>query len=141
MSTENIQSIGEVKSWRWIQREALVRLHAMSLVQFGGLPGLRDAGVLASSLARPEQLAHYGGPDIADVATACAYGLARNHPFVDGNKRVAFLALGLSLRLNGHRLIASQPEATQIVLSLSEGELNEEALAAWVRLNIEVMNA
>jgi death-on-curing protein len=130
-----------VKSWRWIQREALVRLHAMSLVQFGGLPGLRDAGVLDSALARPEQMAHYGKPDIADFAASYAYGLARNHPFVDGNKRVAFLALGLSLRLNGHSLIASQPEATQIVLSLAGGELSEEALAAWVRVNIQVMNA
>jgi death-on-curing protein len=127
--------------WRWIQREALVRLHAMCLVQFGGLAGLRDEGLLGSALSRPEQLAHYGSPDVADIAAAYAFGLAKNHPFVDGNKRVAFLALGLSLRLNGHRLIASQPEATQIVLSLSEGELNEEALAAWVRLNIEVMNA
>jgi death-on-curing protein len=130
-----------VKSWRWIQREALVRLHAMSLVQFGGLPGLRDAGVLDSALARPEQMAHYGKPDIADFAASYAYGLARNHPFVNGNKRVAFLALGLSLRLNGHSLIASQPEATQIVLSLAGGELSEEALAAWVRVNIQVMNA
>ena len=130
-----------MKSWRWIQREALVRLHAMSLVQFGGLPGLRDAGVLDSALARPEQMAHYGKPDIADFAASYAYGLARNHPFVDGNKRVAFLALGLSLRLNGHSLIASQPEATQIVLSLAGGELSEEALAAWVRVNIQVMNA
>ncbi len=130
-----------MKSWRWIQREALVRLHAMSLVQFGGLPGLRDAGVLDSALARPEQMAHYGKPDIADFAASYAYGLARNHPFVNGNKRVAFLALGLSLRLNGHSLIASQPEATQIVLSLAGGELSEEALAAWVRVNIQVMNA
>ena len=130
-----------MKSWRWIQREALVRLHAMSLVQFGGLPGLRDAGVLDSALARPEQMAHYGKPDIADIAASYAYGLARNHPFVDGNKRVAFLALGLSLRLNGHSLIASQPEATQIVLSLAGGELSEEALAAWVRVNIQVMDA
>ena len=120
-------------SWRWIQREALVRLHAMSLVQFGGLPGLRDAGLLDSALARLEQLANYGTPDLADIAAAYAFGLAKNHPFADGNKRVAFLAMGLSLRLNGHRLTALQPEATQVVLLLAGGGLSEKALATWVR--------
>lgn len=119
--------------WRWISREALLRLHAMSLVQFGGLPGLRNDGLLESALARPEQRAHYGKPDIADLAAAYAFGLAKNHPFVDGNKRAAFLALGLSLRLNGHRLTASQPEATQVVLSLAAGDLTEEELAVWIR--------
>ena len=119
--------------WRWISREALLRLHAMSLVQFGGLAGLRDEGLLGSALARPEQLAHYGKPDVADLAAAYAFGLAKNHPFVDGNKRAAFLGLGLSLRLNGYRLTATQPEATQIVLSLAAGDLSEEELATWIR--------
>jgi len=117
--------------WRWIQREALVRLHAMCLVQFGGLAGLRDAGLLESALARPEQLANYASPDVADIAAAYAFGLAKNHPFVDGNKRTAFLALGLSLRLNGYRLTASQPDATQTILLLAAGELSEQALATW----------
>jgi death-on-curing protein len=71
--------------------------------------------------------------DVADIAAAYAFGLAKNHPFVDGNKRVAFLALGLSLRLNGYRLTASQPDATQTILMLAAGELSEEALATWVR--------
>ena len=119
--------------WRWVQREALLRLHAMSLVQFGGLPGLRDAGLLDSALACSEQLANYGNPDVADIAAAYAFGLAKNHPFSDGNKRAAFLAMGLSLRLNGHRLTALQPEATQVVLLLAAGGLSEEALATWVR--------
>lgn len=119
--------------WRWIQREALVRLHAMCLVQFGGLAGLRDAGLLESALARPEQLANYASPDVADIAAAYAFGLAKNHPFVDGNKRTAFLALGLSLRLNGYRLTASQPDATQTILLLAASELSEEALATWIR--------
>jgi death-on-curing protein len=119
--------------WRWIQREALVRLHAMCLVQFGGLAGLRDAGLLESALARPEQLANYASPDVADIAAAYAFGLAKNHPFVDGNKRTAFLALGLSLRLNGYRLTASQPDATQTILLLAAGELSEQALATWIR--------
>jgi death-on-curing protein len=119
--------------WRWIQRVALVRLHAMCLVQFGGLAGLRDEGLMESALARPEQLANYASPDVADIAAAYAFGLAKNHPFVDGNKRTAFLALGLSLRLNGYRLTASQPDATQTILLLAAGELSEQALATWIR--------
>jgi len=122
-----------MKQWRWIQREALLRLHAMSLVQFGGLAGLRDGGLLDSALSRPEQLANYATPDVADIAAAYAFGLAKNHPFIDGNKRAAFLSLGLSLRLNGYRLTASQPEATQTILMLAAGNLSEEALATWVR--------
>jgi death-on-curing protein len=97
-----------MKQWRWVQREALLRLHGMSLVQFGGLAGLRDEGLLDSALSRPQQLANYAKPDLADIAAAYAFGLAKNHPFVDGNKRAAFLALGLSLRLNEYRLTASQ---------------------------------
>ena len=122
-----------MKQWRWIQREALLRLHGMSLVQFGGLAGLRDEGLLDSALSRAEQLANYATPDVADIAAAYVFGLAKNHPFVDGNKRDAFLALGLSLRLNGYRLTASQPEATQTILFLAPGDLSEEALATWVR--------
>jgi death-on-curing protein len=122
-----------MKQWRWIKREALLRLHAMSVVQFGGLAGLRDEGLLDSALSRPEQLANYATPDMADIAAAYAFGLAKDHPFVDGNKRSAFLALGLSLRLNGYRLTASQPEATQTILMLAGADLSEEALATWVR--------
>lgn len=122
-----------MKQLRWMQREALLRLHGMSLVQFGGLAGLRDEGLLDSALSRPEQLANYATPDVADISAAYAFGLAKNHPFVDGNKRAAFLALGLSLRLNGYRLTASQPEATQTILMLAAGDLSEEALATWVR--------
>ena len=125
---------------RFIQLESLVRLHAMSLVQFGGLTGLRDEGMLESALARPEQMVNYGTPDLADISAAYAFGLARNHPFVDGNKRAAFLALGLSLRLNGHRLTASQPQATQTILSLASGDLSESTLADWIRANMASLN-
>ena len=130
-----------MKQWRWIQREALLRLHGMSLVQFGGLAGLRDGGLLDSALSRPEQLANYATPDVADIAAAYAFGLAKNHPFIDGNKRAAFLSLGLSLRLNGYRLTASQPEATQTILMLASGNLSEEALATWVRGQMMSMNS
>ena len=122
-----------MKQWRWVKREALLRLHGMSLVQFGGLAGLRDEGLLDSALSRPEQLANYASPDVADIAAAYAFGLAKNHPFVDGNKRAAFLSLGLSLRLNGYRLTASQPEATQTILMLAAGDLSVDALATWIR--------
>ena len=130
-----------MKQWRWINREALLRLHDMSLVQFGGLAGLRDEGLLDSALSRPEQLANYATPDVADIAAAYAFGLAKNHPFIDGNKRAAFLSLGLSLRLNGYRLTASQPEATQTILMLASGNLSEEALATWVRGQMMSMNS
>ena len=130
-----------MKQWRWMQREALLRLHAMSLVQFGGLAGLRDGGLLDSALSRPEQLANYATPDVADIAAAYAFGLAKNHPFIDGNKRAAFLSLGLSLRLNGYRLTASQPEATQTILMLASGNLSEEALATWDRGQMLSMNS
>jgi len=130
-----------MKQWRWVQREALLRLHGMSLVQFGGLAGLRDGGLLDSALSRPEQLANYATPDVADIAAAYAFGLAKNHPFIDGNKRAAFLSLGLSLRLNGYRLTASQPEATQTILMLASGNLSEEALATWVRGQMMSMNS
>ncbi len=119
--------------WRWIQREALMRLHAMCLVQFGGLSGLRDQSLLDSALSRPEQLAHYAQPELADIAAAYTFGLAKNHPFADDNKRTAFLALGLTLRLNGYRLTASQPEATRTILLLAAGKLSEQDLATWIR--------
>ena len=95
--------------WRWIQREALVRLHAMCLVQFGGLAGLRDERLLGSALSRPEQLAHYGSSDVADIAAAYAFELAKIHPFADGNKRTAFFGAEFvfaSEWLSPHRLTA-----------------------------------
>jgi death-on-curing protein len=115
------------------ETQHVIMAAAMCLVQCGGLAGLRDEGLLESALARPEQLANYASPDVADIAAAYAFGLAKNHPFVDGNKRTAFLALGLSLRLNGYRLTASQPDATQTILLLAAGELSEQALATWIR--------
>jgi death-on-curing protein len=121
--------------WRWIGKELLITLHEETLAIHGGAPGLRDEGLLESALARPEHLAHYGNPDVADVAAAYAYGLAKNHAFVDGNKRAAFLALGLCLRLNGYRLTATQVQATLTMLALAAGELSEEALADWIRAN------
>ena len=135
----NQASLGE--PWRWVNRAALLRLHEMGIAQFGGAPGLRDEGLLDSALARPEQLAHYGTPDTADLAAAYGFGLAKNHPFVDGNKRVAFLAVGLFLRLNALRLTATQASATQTVLALAAGQLLESDFAVWVRKNTQKYEA
>jgi death-on-curing protein len=131
--------MNEAVFWRWINRSALIRLHDMGIAQFGGASGLRDEGMLDSALNRPEQTAHYGAPDIADLAAAYGYGLIKNHAFIDGNKRVAFLAVGLFLRLNGYALTASQSDATITVLKLAASEISETDFAAWVRKNSQAI--
>lgn len=120
-------------SWRWISKQALLLLHAESLAEHGGGQGLRDEGLLDSALARPLNLAAYGAPDHAALAASYGIGVAKNHPFVDGNKRAALLAIGLFLHLNGWRLTASQAETTLTMLALAAGELAEDDLAAWLR--------
>ena len=123
-------------SWRWIDRRALVLLHDESLAEHGGAPGLRDEGLLESALARPLNLAAYGSPDIADLAAAYGVGLAKNRAFVDGNKRAAFLAVGLFLALNGQRLVASQADATLTMLAVTAGQMDESTFARWLREHI-----
>lgn len=122
--------------WRFVGRRALELLHDESLAEHGGRPGLRDEGLLESALARPHQLLAYGEPNLAALAAAYAFGLVRNHAFVDGNKRAAFLAAGLFLALNGWRLEASQLEATRTMLALAAGDLSEDAFADWLRRHI-----
>ena len=119
--------------WRWFDKRALLLLHDMSLAEHGGASGVRDDGLLDSALARPLNLVAYGSPDVSDLAAAYAFGLAKNHPFVDGNKRAAFLAVGLFLGLNGHALNATQADALMAVIRLAAGELDEPGFAAWVR--------
>jgi death-on-curing protein len=120
----------------WIEKEALLLLHEISLADHGGSPGLRDDGLLMSALSRPQNLLAYGSPDVASLAAAYAFGLAKNHAFVDGNKRAAFLALGLFLDLNGYTLEVAQPEAIATVLALAAGEIDEGALAEWIRRHV-----
>lgn len=127
-------------SFRWINRQALALLHDESLAIHGGGAGLRDEGLFESALARPENLAAYGTPDVFESAAAYAFGLARNHPFVDGNKRVAFLASGVFLRINGYRLNVSQAEAAEAVISLAAGDLSESAYAVWLRAGCVELN-
>ena len=120
-------------NWRWIDKQALLLLHGESLAEHGGAAGVRDGGLLDSALARAQNLAAYGEPDVADLAAAYASGISQNHPFVDGNKRAAFLSVGLFLALNGHRLVATQAVATVAVMALASGELDEAGFAAWLR--------
>jgi death-on-curing protein len=122
-----------VIDWRWIDRRALLLLHDESIAEHGGASGIRDEGLLDSALARPLNLVAYGEPDWAELAASYGVGLAKNHPFVDGNKRAAFLAVGLFLALNGRRLVATQAEATMSMLAVAAGSLDEPAFAGWLR--------
>lgn len=128
-------------SWRFVSRRALELLHDESLAEHGGRAGLRDEGLLESALARPHQLLAYGDPDLAALAASYAFGLARNHAFVDGNMRAAFLATGLFLGLNGHRLVTTQVDATLTVLALAAGDLAEDEFAQWLRTHIQPRQA
>jgi death-on-curing protein len=121
---------------RWLRLEVVLAVHEQQIAEHGGAPGLRDRGMLESALARPQQKAAYGESDLADLAAAYAFGIARNHPFVDGNKRVAFVALELFLRINGFELVADDRACLAVMLDLAAGELEEEALAAWIRARL-----
>ncbi len=121
---------------RWISRRALVLLHAETLAEHGGLSGVRDEGLLDSALARPRNhFAYKKKCDLADLAATYAFGLSQNHPFRDGNKRVAFLAAGLFLELNGFEFVPEQMAAVQIFFALADGKVTEEELAGWIREN------
>lgn len=122
----------------WIRADVLKLLHGECIAEHGGAEGLRDEGLFESALARPRNLFVYEGvDDRARLAAAYAYGLAKNHAFVDGNKRIAFIACGLFLRLNGLRLKADQSDVVLTFLALAAGEIEEAALAAWIREHIQ----
>jgi len=126
-----------VKTWVWIERLVLLAVHDEQLVEHGGAVGLRDAGLFDSALARPLNLAAYAEPDVADLAAAYGVGLAKNHPFVDGNKRTAFVAMELFLVLNGYKLLATDADCVLTMLAVAGGDLDEAAFAAWIRHNIK----
>lgn len=117
----------------WVPREVAEPVHDRQLAEHGGGTGIRDAGLLESALERPRNLLHYGQPDTAALAAAYAFGIARNHPFVDGNKRTAWVAARLFLRLNGAQLTFDKAEATIMMQQLAAGDLDEAAVAAWFR--------
>ena len=123
---------------KWIDKRALLLLHEESLSAFGGARGLRDEGLLDSALDRARnQFLYEGDVDLAALAAAYAFGIAKNHPFVDGNKRGAFLGLGLFLAINGKRLRVEQVDAIRTILGLAAGTIDEKQLAEWIRANIQ----
>jgi len=113
----------------------IVAIHDEQLVIHGGASGLRDAGMLESALDRPKNRWVYEQAELAELAAAYAFGIARNHPFVDGNKRTALLALYTFLGLNGIDFVVAEADAASIILSLAAGEVSEESLARWIRDN------
>jgi death-on-curing protein len=119
----------------WLDLEEIIDMHSEQLALFGGPEGIRDRGALESAIARPINQWYYGQSDMASLAAAYAFGLARNHAFVDGNKRIAFHAMMVFLRSNGVRYAPDPAEATEIILSLAAGEVSEENLARWIRDN------
>lgn len=123
-----------MKAWRWIDRAVLIAVHEMQLAEHGGGAGLRDAALLDSALlARPLNLASYGEPDAAALAAAYGYGIARNHAFMDGNKRTAWVAAELFLKLNEWQLVVSDAECVMTMLAVATGDLSEEEFAVWLR--------
>ncbi len=120
-------------AWVWLSADVLRAVHEEQLVEHGGAPGTRDEGLFESALARPENLAVYGNPDAVALAAAYGWGLARNHPFIDGNKRTAFVAVELFLDLNGYELHATDADCVLTMLGVAAGDMSEETFAAWLR--------
>lgn len=125
-----------MSEWRWVSSEAALAVHEEQLAEWGGGTGTRDEGGLLSALARPQNLAAYGEPDAAALAAAYAFGICRNHPFVDGNKRTAWVLARLFLAKNGRELVFQDADATVRVLALAASELSEDEFAEWLRERI-----
>ena len=123
-------------AWKWIDPNAVQAVHEYQLAEHGGLDGIRDGGLVESALARPQNLAAYGGPDAADLAAAYAYRLAKSHGFSDGNKRSARVAARLLLADNGCALRFDRMDAVRMVEALAAGTLNEAEVAEWFRARI-----
>lgn len=125
-----------MSDWVWIDIEVALVAHEEQLAEHGGAAGIRDRSMLESALARPQNLIAYGEPDIADLAASYAFGIARNHPFVDGNKRTALVVSETFLMLNGCTLTATDAEMVVAFLALAAGELSVDELADWFRGHI-----
>ena len=119
----------------WLDARAVIDMHSEQLALFGGPAGIRDVGLLESAINRPVNQWHYGEADLARLAAAYAFGLARNHAFVDGNKRIAFQTMMVFLRMNGVAFRPKPPEATAIILALAAGEVDEDGLTRWIKDN------
>lgn len=121
----------------WILKETILGFHAQSLNDHGGTTGIRDEGLLDSALGKPQNQFAYGHPSIFDLAASYAYGLVKNHPFLDGNKRTGFVAAVLMLELNGWHFHGAEADAAIRTLALAAGEMSESAYAAWLETNSE----
>jgi death-on-curing protein len=125
-------------AWIWIVDSVVSAIHEAQLAEHGGIAGTRDQGLLSSALARPQNLAAYGEDvDAPSLAASYAFGVARNHPFLDGNKRTAFVVMELFLNLNGWILHADDAECIRTMLALAAGNLGEKAMASWLRDHLE----
>jgi death-on-curing protein len=124
-------------TWVWIDAAVVGAIHEEQLAEHGGATGLRDPALLEAALARPLNLDAYGTPDACDLAAAYAFGIARNHAFVDGNKRTALVVAETFLVLNGHELTASDAECVSAMLALAGGDMDAETFAAWLRANVQ----
>ena len=134
-------SVAANDAWIWLNAQVLRAAHEEQLSEHGGGSGVRDEGLFESAINRPVNLAAYGEPDAAALAAAYGFGLARNHPFIDGNKRTAFVAVELFLHLNGWTLQADDAQCVLTMLALAAGELPEDAYAEWLRQNIQPMRS
>ncbi len=124
-----------MKEPTWLEKEAVLLLHLTSLARFGGSEGLRDEAALEAALARPRnRYAYKGSVDLADLAAAYAFGFAKNHPFVDGNNRAAFMSFGVFLEINGVTLRAAPAEAVAAVVALADGSMSEREFSTWLRM-------
>ena len=119
----------------WLTREECLALHDMMLSHYGGMAGVRDENLLESALARPQQLLHYGRPEMAELAAAYAAGIVKNHPFLDGNKRTGFMLGAGFLERNGFEFFGTEAEAVLHTLALAAGEMTEAAYAGWLQAN------
>ncbi len=125
-----------MSDWVWLDRSVMLAVHDEQLAEHGGISGVRDMGLFDSALARPQQVAAYGEPTASKLAAAYGYGIARNHPFLDGNKRTAFVAVELFLILNGFRLTANDQQCVFTMLDVAAGQITEELFAAWIEEHI-----
>jgi len=124
-------------AWIWVADSVVLAIHEAQLAEHGGIAGIRDEGLLSSALARPQNLEAYGDdPDVAALAAAYAFGIARNHPFLDGNKRTAFVVMELFVNLNGRSLEADDTDCIATMMALAAGDLSEKTLAKWLREHI-----
>ena len=122
-------------SWVWLDNAVMMAVHDEQLAEHGGISGVRDKGMFESAMQRAPNLMHYGTPDYAELAAGYGVGLAKNHPFLDGNKRTAFVATELFLALNGYVLTADDVACVLTILAVAAGEVDEASFANWLRQN------